>query len=457
MVKWSNCEMVKLSNIYMKIFITATVALLLMPASVLAQQQWSLRQCIDYAVEHNIQVKQQEVSRMQRELDVNTAKNSRLPDLSASASESFSFGRGLTAQNTYSNTNTSSTSFNLSSSVPLFTGYRIPRTLEMQKLNLEAATADLEKAKNDIRMQVAQAYVQILYNLELCEVANRQITIDSMHVHRLTEMMKNGKASGTEVAQQEASLAQSRLTATQADNDYRLSLLSLTQLLELPSPEGFTISREVNQELWNEIHTLPSPDVIYQEALIIKPEIQAEQSRLASSAKNIDIAKSAKLPSLSLQGGLGTNYYKTSGIPGDKFFKQLNNNFSQFLGLSLNVPIFNRFETRNNIKNAQLSQYNQQLQLDNVKKNLYKEIQQAYYNAVTSEAKYQSSVQAKRSQEEAFRLMSAKYEYGKANITEFNEAKNNLMKAESDLVRAKYEYLYQNALIEFYRGKDLSF
>lgn len=441
----------------MKIFITATVALLLMPASVLAQQQWSLRQCIDYAVEHNIQVKQQEVSRMQRELDVNTAKNSRLPDLSASASESFSFGRGLTAQNTYSNTNTSSTSFNLSSSVPLFTGYRIPRTLEMQKLNLEAATADLEKAKNDIRMQVAQAYVQILYNLELCEVANRQIEIDSMHVHRLTEMMKNGKASGTEVAQQEASLAQSRLTATQADNDYRLSLLSLTQLLELPSPEGFTISREVNQELWNEIHTLPSPDVIYQEALIIKPEIQAEQSRLASSAKNIDIAKSAKLPSLSLQGGLGTNYYKTSGIPGDKFFKQLNNNFSQFLGLSLNVPIFNRFETRNNIKNAQLSQYNQQLQLDNVKKNLYKEIQQAYYNAVTSEAKYQSSVQAKRSQEEAFRLMSAKYEYGKANITEFNEAKNNLMKAESDLVRAKYEYLYQNALIEFYRGKDLSF
>ena len=441
----------------MKIFITATVALLLMPASVLAQQQWTLRQCIDYAVEHNIQVKQREVSRMQRELDVNTAKNSRLPDLSASASESFSFGRGLTAQNTYSNTNTSSTSFNLSSSVPLFTGYRIPRTLEMQKLNLEAATADLEKAKNDIRMQVAQAYVQILYNLELCEVANRQIEIDSMHVHRLTEMMKNGKASGTEVAQQEASLAQSRLTATQADNDYRLSLLSLTQLLELPSPEGFTISREVNQELWNEVHTLPSPDVIYQEALIIKPEIQAEQSRLASSAKNIDIAKSAKLPSLSLSGGLGTNYYKTSGLPGDKFFKQLNNNFSQFLGLSLNVPIFNRFETRNNIKNAQLSQYNQQLQLDNVKKNLYKEIQQAYYNAVTSEAKYQSSEQAKRSQEEAFRLMSAKYEYGKANITEFNEAKNNLMKAESDLVRAKYEYLYQNALIDFYRGKDLSF
>ena len=422
-----------------------------------AQQPWTLRQCIDYALEHNIQVKQQDVNRLQRELDVSTAKNSRLPDLSASASENFSFGRGLTAQNTYTNTNTSSTSFGLSTSVPLFTGYRIPRNLELQRLNLEAATADLEKAKNDIRMQVAQAYVQILYNMELCDVANRQISIDSMHVHRLTEMMRNGKASGTEVAQQEAALAQSRLTATQADNDYRLSLLTLSQLLELPSPESFTISRDVAVPEILPSMDLISPDAIYQEALMIKPEIQAEQYRLEGTLKSIDIAKSSKLPNLSFQAGLGSNYYKTSGYPSDGFFKQLNNNFSQYIGLSLSVPIFNRYETRNNIKSAQLNRYNQQLQLDNVKKGLYKEIQQAYYNAVAAQAKYESSAEAKRSQDEAFRLMSAKYEYGKANITEFNEAKNNLMKAESDLVRAKYEYLYQRALTDFYRGRELSF
>lgn len=431
--------------------------LLVFTVTASAQQPWTLRQCIDYALEHNIQVKQQDVSRMQRELDVNTAKNSRLPDLSASASENFSFGRGLTAQNTYTNTNTSSTSFGLNTSVPLFTGYRIPRTLELQKLNLEAATADLEKAKNDISMQVAQAYVQILYNMELCDVAKRQISIDSMHVHRLTEMMRNGKASGTEVAQQEAALAQSRLTATQADNDYRLSLLTLSQLLELPSPESFTISRDVAVPEILPSMDLISPDAIYQEALMIKPEIQAEQYRLEGTLKSIDIAKSSKLPNLSLQAGLGSNYYKTSGYPSDGFFKQLNNNFSQYIGLSLSVPIFNRYETRNNIKSAQLNRYNQQLQLDNVKKGLYKEIQQAYYNAVAAQAKYESSAEAKRSQDEAFRLMSAKYEYGKANITEFNEAKNNLMKAESDLVRAKYEYLYQRALTDFYRGRELSF
>ena len=144
-------------------------------------------------------------------------------------------------------------------------------------------------------------------------------------------------------------------------------------------------------------------------------------------------------------------------MPADGFFKQLKNNFSQYLGLSLQVPIFNRYETRNNIKTAQLNRESQQLLLDNTKKTLYKEIQQAYYNAITADAKYKSSVEACRSQEEAFRLITAKYENGKANITEFNETKNNLMKAQSDLARAKYEHMYQNALLNFYRGKEITF
>jgi len=422
------------------------------------KQQWTLKECIDYALDHNLSIKQRDVNRQQQEVEVSTAKNSRLPDLNATAGENFSFGRGLTAENTYTNTNTSSTSFSLGTSVPLFTGFRIPRTLELNRLNLEAATADLEKARNDIRMQVAQAYVQILYSMELCDVASRQIEMDSLQVFRLKELLKNGKASGTEVAQQEAAMAQSKLTATQANNDYRLNLLALTQLLELPSPEGFTIERiDPNSRLaaFKTIGT--SPDAIYQEAVGIKPEIQAETLRLQGTEKSIDIAKSALYPSLTLSGGLGSNYYKTSGFPAESFGKQLSNNFSQYIGLSLSVPIFNRFATRNSIRSAQLNRQTQQLQLENTKKALYKEIQQAYYNALNSQAKFTSSEEALRSNREAFNLMSAKYEYGKANITEFNEAKNNLMKAESDLVRAKYEYIYNHALLDFYRGKELKF
>ena len=428
-------------------------------APTLAQShKWSLEECISYALEHSISIKQRDLNRQQQEIEVSTAKNSRLPDLNASAGENFSFGRGLTAENTYTNTNTNSTSFSLGTSVPLFTGFRIPRTLELNRLNLEAATADLEKARNDIRMQVAQAYVQILYSMELCDVARRQIEIDSLQVFRLKEMLNNGKASGTQVAQQEATMAQSKLTATQADNDYRLNILALTQLLELPSPEGFSIVRISPDALpLKEIAAGMTPDAIYQEAVGIKPEILAETLRLQGTEKNIDIAKSALYPSLSLSGGVGSNYYKTSGFPAESFGKQLSNNFSQYIGLNLTVPIFNRFATRNSVRTAQLNRENQQMQLENTKKALYKEIQQAYYNAVNSKAKYASSEEALRSNREAFTLMSAKYEYGKANITEFNEAKNNLMKAESDLVRAKYEYLYNHALLSFYRGKELKF
>ena len=193
----------------MKKFSILVILVVLARLDVLAETKlWNLRECCDYAVEHNISIKQQENQWRQQELQLSTAKSARLPDLSASAGQNFSFGRGLTAQNTYSNTNTSSTSFSLGTSVPLFTGFQIPNQIKLNQLNLEAATADLEKAKNDIRMQVAQAYVQILYDMEMADVAHRQIVIDSAQVARLQAFVDNGKASGAELSQQKAPLLQ---------------------------------------------------------------------------------------------------------------------------------------------------------------------------------------------------------------------------------------------------------
>ena len=420
-------------------------------------RQWNLRDCCDYAVAHNISIKQQENLCRQRELNVSTAKNARLPDLSGSVSQNFSFGRGLTQENTYTNTNTSSTSFQLGTSVPLFTGFQIPNQLKLSQLNLEAATADLEKAKNDIRMQVAQAYVQILYDMEIADVAHRQIAIDSMQVKRLEAFVQNGKAAEAELSQQKATLANSYLTATQADNNTRLAILSLTQLLELPTPDGFSIIRPDVSNLTGMDRTNTSPDIIYAEALGIKPEIASQELKLKGAAHSIKIAEAANYPTLSLSGGLGTNYYKTSGFNADGFGKQMKNNFSQYIGLNLSIPIFNRFQTRNNIRNARIEQEIQQLQLDNSKKTLYKEIQQVYYNALNALSKEKASQEAVQSSKVAFQLMQAKYENGKATITEFNESKNNYLKSESDFVQARYENLYQQALIEFYRGRDLFF
>ena len=419
----------------------------------------SLRECCDYAISHNISIKQQQNLCRQQEIQLSTARNSRLPDVNGSLGQNFSFGRGLTADNTYSNTNTSNTSAQLSASLPLFTGFEIPNQIKLSKLNLEATTADLEKAKNDIRMEVAKAYVQILYDMEIAEVAHRQISIDSAQVARLEAFLKNGKASGAELSQQKASLANSRLVATQSDNKLNLSILSLSQLLELPSPEGFAIVRPSQEELDNlvSLDRLATPDQIYAEALGIKPEILSQQLKLKGAANSIKIAQAGYYPTLSLSGGLGTNYYTTSGFKSDGFGDQLKNNFSQYIGLNLNIPIFNRFQTRNKVRNARIEMETQQLKLDNTKKTLYKEIQQVYYNTLNAQSKEQSSAEAVQSTKDAFLLMQAKYENGKANITEFNESKNGYLKSESDLIQARYENLYQHALLDFYRGKELNF
>ena len=417
-------------------------------------KQWTLRECCDYAVEHNIGIKQQDNQRRQQELQVSTAKNSRLPDLSGSVSQSFSFGRSLTPDNVYVSRNSNGTSLNLSTSMPLFTGFRIPNEIKMSQLNLEAYTADLEKAKNDVRMQVAQAYVQILYDMEISDVAHRQIEIDSAQVKRLQAFVENGKASEAELSQQNAALANSRLTATQADNNTRLALLTLTQLLELPTPDDFTIVRPIPEEMSNALALQVTPDQIYAEALGIKPEIVAQQLRLKAYNHNIKIAKSAHYPTLSFGANMSTDY---SSVVPNSMGRQFDGNFKQGVSLSLNVPIFNRFQTRNRVRDAIIQRETQQLQVENTKKTLYKEIQQVYYNALNAQTKEKSSMEALQSSKDAFTLMQAKYENGKATITEFNEAKNAYLKAESDLVQARYENLYQHALLEFYRGQELTF
>ncbi len=415
---------------------------------------WTLAECIRHAQDNNITLKQQDLQVKQQEIQLETTKGSRLPQVSGSTSENFSFGRGLTADNTYSNTNTTSTGISLGTAVPVFQGFRIRNSIKEGELNLQATTAELEKAREDMSVSVAQAYVQILYNMELLDVALNQVGIDSLQVERLSAMLENGKASPAQLAQQKAALGQSRLSATQSRNNLNLSLLDLSQLLELPNPEGFSI---VRPSVPIDGILLGNPEDIYAEAVENKPAIKAAMFRLDASDFTIKGAKGAFLPSISANGGLGTNYYTMSSAPSATFMEQVKHNFSQYLGISLSVPIFSGFQNRNQVRLAELSRTNQMLQLENTKKTLYKEIQQAYYNAVAAADRYRSSEDAKESARESFELMKAKYENGKSNITEFNEARDSWLEAESNLVRSRYEYLYSAKLLDFYRGRPLEF
>ena len=432
--------------------ITLTLAALALAGSVRAEQGWTLDQCIDYAIQNNIQVRQSDISAQNHEVDLSSARGNRLPGVSASASQSWSFGRSLTIDNTYANTNTASTSFSVGADMTLFAGGRISGNIENAKLGLEAAKSDLERIRDDVRVEVAQAFIQIVYNRSILDVARNQVTIDSMQVERLTELAAIGKASNAEVSSQKATLAQSQLSVIQAQNNLSMSILTLTQLLELPSPEGFDVIQPDADDI--EFSIPDSPEDIYNQALNIKPAIKSEEIRLQQANNSIDIAKGGYYPTLSLSAGAGTGYYTSSNRNADNFGSQMKNNFGPHVGLNLSIPIFSRNSNRNNVRSAKLNMMNQEMQLDNVKKQLYKEIQQAYYNAVASKSRYESSQEAETSAQESFELVQAKYEGGKASITEFNESKNRLVTAQADVIKYRYEYLFNTALLEFYRNSS---
>ena len=434
------------------------ISLLLISIGGKAQERWSLRRCIDYAIEHNINIRRTANAVEQSAVEANSAKWARLPNLNGSAGQSWNWGRTQTAvknedtgdySTVYVNTNSQGSNLNLSTSIPLFTGLQIPNQYALAKLNLKAATADLAKAQEDIAINVASAYLQVLFNQELQQVAESQVELSLQQQARITRLADMGKASMAEVAEAKARVAQDQMTAVQARNNYELALLDLSQLIELESPEGFLLE---SPDVSFALQQLTPPDEIYQTALVNKPAIQAAEYRLEGSKHSIRIAQSAYYPQLNLNGSLGTNYYSTINRT---FRQQMGDNFSKYVGLSLSLPIFNRFSTRNRVRSARLQRDNYELQLTETKKTLYKEIQQAWYNAVAAESKYSSSHTAAEAGAESFRLMSEKYENGKANAVEYNEAKQNLMRAQSDELQAKYEYLFRSKILDFYKGESI--
>lgn len=423
--------------------------------AVQAQDGWTLRQCIDYAIEHNIEIRQAANTAEQRGVDVNTAKWARLPNLNAGVGQNWSWGRtdvmktdeeSGTQSIIYVNTSSNSTNMSLSTNVPVFTGFGIPNRYALAKLNLKAAMADLEKAKEDIAINIASAYLEVLFNQELHQVALGQVALSKEQYARITRLNELGKASPAEVAEVKALVARDEMAAVQTDNDYKLSLLALSQLIELETPEGFTLAAP-SAEL--KLPALTPPDEVYQIALSNKASIQAAQYRLDGSKHNIRIAQSEYYPQLSLGGSLSTDYYSSLNRG---FGRQLEDNFKKYVGFSLDIPIFNRLATRNRVRTAHLAQESYSLELDNAKKVLYKDIQQAWYTALASESKYISSNAAADASEESFKLVSEKYDNGMATSVEYNEAKQNLMKAQSDELQAKYEYLFRTKILDFYKG-----
>lgn len=426
--------------------------LLLAPTALQAQRTMTLRQCIDYAIEHNVQVKLQDIQRRQQEVALSSARNARLPQATAGANQSFDFGRGLTANNTYANRNTMATSFNFGVSVPLFTGFRLPNQKKAAELDLAAATADVERLRDNLSIQVAQAYLQVLYQQELINVSEYQLDLANVQLNRIQRFYENQKASGLEVNEARNTVAQDELNLVQSRNSYQLALLDLAQLIEMDSPDSLSVVKPEQADI---TMLSDSPQSIFQQALLQKPAIRAQQLRIESAERNIKVARAGYWPSLSLSAGLGSSYYKVSGYDATAFHRQLKDNFAKSIGLTLSIPIFDAFNTRNSIRQAKLQAESQRVQLDQTKKDLFKEIQTAWYNATAAQKKYQASRQAEDVAQESFQMMTKKYEYGKANATEYSEQKTKYANAVCERLQAQYEYLFRIKILDFYKGIEI--
>lgn len=410
-------------------------------------ENWSLDSCINYAVSHNLTVKSRELNVLSGEFDITEAKDRFLPNLSAGASQSFSFGRGLTMENMYANRNTSQFGWSVQMSLPIFQGLRNVRNLDYSKANFRMLLEQLESAKDDITLSVIAQYLQVLYCKEMYNVSLEQLNLSKVELERRQELMNAGKIPELDILQAEAQVAQDDLSSVSALNDCNLALLDLAQLLELESAEGFDIF-PLNQDL-NDL-PLPSPEVVYDYALNDNHTILASRLAVDVADKSIKLAQSGYLPTLSFSAGLGSSYYRTSGFDNENFSGQMRHNLSQSLGFSLNIPIFDSFNTRNAIRKAKVQQLSAELQLREAEVQLYKTITQAHAQALAADKRMESSIIAEKSTKAALDAMRVKYNYGKANATEFQQAQTDYIKAVSQAVQAKYESVLRRRILQFY-------
>lgn len=438
-----------------------TLLALLMTIPLSAQRKWTLRECIDYAIENNIEIKQQALSVEGAKIDLNTSKMSRLPDLNANVGSQFNFGTTtLPSTNITQSANSFSSNLGISSSIPIFTGFRIPNEIKYKELDLLAATANLSKAKENLELQVTSLYLEVLFKKEILKVYEEQLDLTNKQLEKTRAMVEAGKVPKSQEYDMVAQQAKDELNITTSGNDLDIALLNLSQSLNLPEQAGFDVVEPAVEDQMeaNSASLLPATE-IYNIAIGIKPHVKAQEYTLEGSRKRLKVAQSGYYPTLTLGGGYSTAYSHLYGSNGSganpAFGKQLRNNSREYVGLTLNIPLFNRFQTRNNVRAAKLNIENEQLILDNVKLALYKEIQQAYQSAVAAQSKFTSTEKALFAAEEAYSYAEQRYELGKSSVFEFNEAQTKLLTSKSEQIQAKYDFMFRAKILDFYRGEPI--
>jgi len=427
----------------------------MLPPLISAQtKEWSLEECIRYALENNIQLKQQEIATQYKASELELSKLSLLPSLNAYASNDYSYGRNLDKDTyQYVDYNTAYQNYGASSDVTLFAGLTNYNTIKKNRYNLLTSQQDLQALKDNISLNISLAYLQILLNKELVNATSTQLDLTRQQIDRTKKLVDAGSVARGNLLNIEAQAASEELQLTNQQNSLIISNLTLAQMLEIDSVETFSII--IPEIAVNSVSISGDATSVYLTAEKLRPEILSAEYALKASESDLAISRGRRSPTLSLNSMLGSYYQTVSDIKPD-FKETIKNNFNYGFGFSLNIPIFNGWQVNKGVQNAKMAIHYSEYTLEATRKTLYKNITQAYTDANGALKQYYASKKAVEAMEEAFRYSEQKFNIGMVNAVDYNQAKTKLLNAQSQMAQAKYEYVFKTKVLDFYKGLPLT-
>lgn len=422
-----------------------------------AQKKWSLKECVSYAVEHNLQVIQNQYTKQNQEYNLKAAKKDYLPSVSGSMMNGVSFGQGSLGAGSYRNDRFNN-SVGVSADVLVYNNGRLEKNVRKLQFDVEASQYDIEAIKNDISVQIAQQYLTALLNKEIVKISQSAVENAKKQYDRAKITTQVGTTAQTVLAESEAALAREKQNLKTAEVNVGRALFAIAQLLQLEDYKDFDVENvDVSDVLESQLVTV---DEVLTKAYDLQPQIKAAESRIRSAEAQTELSKTAFWPTLTASAGLNTFYNKSFNVPPGivqgTFFEQYNDQFGQSVALSLNIPIFNKGKTKLQVEQSKLNESVSKIALEQQKQTVRQNIQKAQFDADANYETYLAAVEAEKSSRLALDFADKSYAAGKTTIYDVNVARNNYANAQGSVAQAKYNYLFSLKLLNFYAGIPLS-
>jgi outer membrane protein len=451
-----------------------------------SQKNWTLEECINRAKEENLDIKQIKLSLLSSEQQLLQSKLSLFPSLNGGGSQGYNYGRTVDPySNEFTNLNVNTNNFSLYSTITLFNGFQNINEVKRANYEYMARKYDIEEVINDISITVTTDFLQLLFNKELVIMAEKQLDISLQQEERISKLVKEGQLAKSSLLETRSQVASEKLQLVRTKSQKEIVLLNIKQLLEIEANNNFEIL--VPAISLPDQKKIPSTEEIYTSALEVFPNVKSAEYRLKSSTKSLAISRGGRSPRIILNGSMGSGYsdartriteidslgmmpsgYQLSSGENvlmpildlnseiTPFNQQLKDNFSQSLSFSLSIPIFNGWMTNSSIANAKITVMSARNDLQKTKNKLRKQSEQVRADVIAAEKQFQFAQKSAEALQESFSYNEQKFNEGMLNVYDYNDAKNKFIKAQSDLLQAKYDYLFKIKILDFFMGNPLT-